>query len=94
VDNKGTKENWEIGNYKPALNETHPEYKIYNETAAKLQEIAKAQGIDVSELKGTMVVYTEREMCSGCKNTTSTGFEGMFPGIKLIVIYSKTYETK
>jgi phosphotransferase system HPr-like phosphotransfer protein len=77
-----------------ALNNTHPEYKIFNSFAIKLQQYCDQHNISPGELEGILHLYTEREMCTGCKLTADgdkESFEAMFPKINVVVFYTYSY---
>ena len=68
------------------FNETHAEYKIFNALAEDLERD------DVSlEVEGILYLYTERDMCSGCKITCDEDFYRRFPNIKVIIFYERPY---
>ena len=67
-------------------NEQHAEYKIFNALAEDLERD------DVSlEVEGILYLYTERDMCSGCKITCDEHFYTRFPNIKVIIFYERPY---
>jgi uncharacterized protein YdcH (DUF465 family) len=77
-----------------ALNDTHSEYRIFNNFATKLHQLCTQSGISPNDLEGTLHLYTERQMCTGCKLTADgdkESFEAMFPKIKVIVFYTHPY---
>lgn len=76
------------GYYK--LNTTDPEYKILNLLASQLRNHCEKMQIQIAELKGTLYLYTERFICSGCEESIRD-FEDMFPKINIFVFWGEEY---
>lgn len=69
------------GNY----NEKHAEHKLFNAIAEELE----TDNVSL-EVEGTLYLYTERDMCSGCYMNLQE-FKERFPNIKVIIFYEHPY---
>lgn len=76
------------GHYK--LNTTDPEYKILNILASQLRIHCEKMQIQIIDLEGTLYLYTERFICSGCEESIRD-FEHMFPKINIFVFWGEEY---
>jgi hypothetical protein len=76
------------GYYK--LNTTDPEYKILNILASQLLTHCEKMEIQLASLSGTLYLYTERFICSGCEESIRD-FEQMFPKINIFVFWGDEY---
>jgi hypothetical protein len=67
-------------------NKEHAEYKLFNKLAEDLERD------DLSlDTEGILYLYTERDMCSGCKITCDEDFKVRFPNIQVIIFYERPY---
>ena len=67
-------------------NKEHAEYKLFNKIAEELERD------DLSlDTEGILYLYTERDMCSGCKITCDEDFKVRFPNIQVIIFYERPY---
>jgi hypothetical protein len=75
------------------LNKEDAEFKIFNRLADLLKNYCSEHGIDPKELDGTLHLYTELQMCPGCRAThddPKDSFSSMFPKIaKNTVVFWK-----
>lgn len=76
------------GYYK--LNTTDPEYKILNIFASQLRNHCEKIQTQIVDLEGTLYLYTERFICSGCEESIRD-FEDMFPKINVFVFWGEEY---
>lgn len=66
-------------------NEKHAEHKLFNAIAEDLE----TNNVSL-EVEGTLYLYTERNMCSGCYMNLQD-FKERFPNIKVIIFYEHPY---
>lgn len=78
----------------PVTNDTHAEYKILNALAVRLQAYCAEKGVSPADLEGTVHLYTELQMCPGCRYTAmgeTDSFRSAFPKLHLLVFWRDTY---
>lgn len=71
----------------PYPNEAHAEYKIFNALTQALEEDGLTENVE-----GTLYLYSERDMCSGCVISCEQDFQGKFPKINIIVFSDIPHE--
>ncbi len=78
----------------PVHNHEHSEYKLLNAFARALSAYCETNGISPAEIEGELNMYTEREMCGGCRLTSADeqqSFAAMFPKLKVNVFFDIDY---